>query len=152
LKDINFKKVLQVGFSGGRELEYLSKKYPDVVFEGIDISRDAVLNANKNYNLLNVSFKEGNIKKIDLNSYNLIIFSGFAAYLEKDKLENVIEKCFSSKVNYLFFYEPSKLDGSYRGNMAWNHDYFSILRNSWNVICYENPKAFDRLILAKRKI
>ena len=117
---INPKSVLEVGCGLGYYTGFLAKMFPNIQFEGMDISETAVVKARQNFP--DVKFTVGNIAKfLPPPEYDIIIFSEILWYI-LDDLDGIIrnmKKIFRGRhllINQSFYEE---------GKQKYGKEYFT---------------------------
>jgi len=93
-----FKTILEIGCASGPNLYLLQKKFPEVEFFGIDISRHAIKTGEEWFRknrIKNIKLSEGRVddlKKFPSKSIDIIFTDAVLIYIGPDKIIKVIEE------------------------------------------------------------
>lgn len=127
-----FKKVLEIGCASGANLFLLAKKFPEVNFYGIDISKNAIETGKeffKKNNINNVFLKTSSI--LDLSSFSDksmdIVFTDAAIiYVGKDQIDGVLREMCRITKKAIVLCEQHTDERPFYDN-KWVHNYREII-------------------------
>ena len=97
INDLNASKVLELATGRGANSEYLSRKYPQTEFYGLDLPDGQIdLAMNRSKNLKNFHVQEGdfhNLQKYDTNSFDLVFVIEALCYSDhKERVLNEVHR------------------------------------------------------------
>lgn len=92
LEKYEFSSVLEIGSCTGRNLSYISKKFPDVTLDGIDVNAAAV-------NFAKPRTRSANFEALDIydleedRKWDLVFTMAVLIHIHLDGIQEVIKKC-----------------------------------------------------------
>jgi len=124
-----FESVLEIGCASGPNLYLLAKKFPEVKFYGIDISKKAIERGKKKFNeekISNVILESGNpsgLKKFFNKSIDIVFSDACLIFIDPKKINSVIEEMFmiAKKAIIMCEQHTDSPDSFYTDN--WIHNY-----------------------------
>jgi ubiquinone/menaquinone biosynthesis C-methylase UbiE len=127
---IPFSSLLEVGCASGPNLYGLAKKYPEIKFYGIDISRKAIEVGKKIFakeKISNIFLSEGkaeNLEKFKDKSVDLVFSSAVLIYIGPDKIRQVLKEMVrvAKKKIILFEWNSERAEDSLF-KAHWVHNY-----------------------------
>lgn len=129
-RHLPFDNILEIGCASGPNLYKLAKKYPEIKFYGIDISKKAIKVGKdifKKENINNVFFnvsKAESLKDFEDKSIDLVFTDAVLIYIGPDKIKSVIKEMIrvAKRKILLFEWHDDKItDSIYKGH--WIHNY-----------------------------
>lgn len=124
-----FDSILEIGCASGPNLYLLAKKFPEVKFYGIDISKKAIEIAKQKFkkeNITNVCFIKGKaeeFRKILNRNFDLIFTDACLIYIAPEKIELVLRNMIETTKKAIILCEmhtdfPNSIYGD-----CWIHNY-----------------------------
>jgi len=115
--------VLEFGSNAGWNLSAISRCYPDVVVEGVEINVDAAYEAH----VAGIK-SQPNIMSCWRNHYELVFTAGVLIHIPPEELEKTMQKLIDKSLDYILaieYYAEEETEIEYRGEMGllWKRDY-----------------------------
>lgn len=131
-----FETILEIGCASGPNLYLLVRKFPNVKFYGIDISK-AAIKKGKNFfrkqkikNIYLEVSKADNLSDFKSKSIDIIFTDATLIYLGKDKIKTVLKEIIRVAKKVIIFFEwhsESSNNSFYHGH--WVHNYKELFKN-----------------------
>lgn len=104
LEKYDFLSVLEVGVCTGRNLKYISEKFPDAMLSGIDVNSGILAKARAQVPSADIMVKDIYDLKED-KKWDLVFTMGVLIHIHPDGIKDVIKKCTSVSNKYIIHIE-----------------------------------------------
>lgn len=104
LEKYDFSSVLEVGTCTGRNLKYISERFPDVILSGIDVNGEILLKAR--VQVPNADFMVKDIYDLEEDrKWDLVFTMGVLIHIHPDGIKDAVKKCTNISNKYIIHIE-----------------------------------------------